>query len=186
MPWVVGDNRGYRGPASCKGTLSGHTGKGWLESLRGNLLFKAGPGKMPRVGALGDALHKTLALDRLKGQLTGTMSAHEAATIIPVEYLLLHADFEEAYIDVPTLILNTPGAKTEWKGTLSVPELILDMDIKVSLLGELDMALGLMPVLGRAASNMTKLYVRLEGPISNPKTTKTLAFSLFRNGIYQV
>jgi hypothetical protein len=178
LPWFGNDNHGYRGPASCKGKLAGHSGSGWLESLRGNLLLKAGPGKMPRVGALGNALHSTLALDRLKGQLKGTMSAREAATVIPVEFLLIEANFEGDMIDAPTLTLNTPGARTDWAGTLTLPELILAMDVKVSLLGELDAALGLMPVLGRAASNMSKVYLRIEGPLSNPTTTKTLHNSL--------
>ena len=72
------------------------------------------------------------------------------------------------------MTLNTPGINTDWKGHLLLPDETLRMDVEISLLGSLDAALGLVPVLGTTASKMSKIYLKLDGPLDDLKVEKTL------------
>jgi hypothetical protein len=171
---LLGDDSPYSGRASSKGSLQGLIGSDFLEHLRGTISIKAGPGKLPRASTLGGALHDAMAFARLKGLLTGSMGEFNRADLVPYDHFYIQGQFNENRVDIPAMALNTPGINTDWKGHLLLPDEILRMDVEVSLLGGLDAALGLVPVLGTTASKMSKIYLKLDGPLDDPRVEKTM------------
>ena len=178
LPLIYDDPSPYSGQASSKGSLHGVIDSDFVENLRGTITIKAGPGKLPKSSALGGALHSAMAFARLKGLLTGSMREFNQARLVPFDHFFIQGQFNEKRIDIPVMALNTPGVKTDWKGHLLLPDQTLRMDVEVSLLGGLDTALGLMPVLGATANKMSKIYLKLDGPLDDPSVEKTLWNSL--------
>ena len=174
LPLFDDDPDLYSGRASSKGNLHGVIDGDFLENLRGTISINAGPGKLPRDSSLGGALHDAMAFARLKGLLTGSMREFNRTELVPYDHFTIQGNFNEKGVDIPAMTLNTPGINTDWKGHLLLPDETLRMDVEISLLGSLDAALGLVPVLGTTASKMSKIYLKLDGPLDDLKVEKTL------------
>lgn len=168
----------YSGQASSRGNLQGFLGSRFLEQARGSIIVKAGPGNLPRASALGEALHDAMAFARLKGLLSGSMRQFNQRKRVPFDKFYLQGQFVEHRFDILSMKLNTPGVKTEWKGFLHLPDNSVEIDVEVSLLGGLDTALELVPVVGSTANKMSRIYLHLDGPLDDPKVEKTLWNSL--------
>lgn len=168
----------YRGQASSRGNLQGVLGKRFMDQPRGSIIVKAGPGHLPRASALGEALYDAMAFARLKGLLTGSMRQFSERKRVPFDHFYLQGQFAEQRFDIASMVLNTPGVKTDWKGVVNLPDNSVEIDVEVSLLGGLDTALELVPMVGSTANKMSRIYLHLSGPLHNLKVEKTLWNSL--------
>ena len=65
--------------------------------------------------------------------------------------------------------MDTPATSAVGKGTLNFETETVDAAVAVTVLGTLDKALGLVPLVGTAAANATKAYLEIKGPMAEPK-----------------
>jgi uncharacterized protein involved in outer membrane biogenesis len=158
-------------PLTMTGRVQGRTGskKDLLASLRGNLEAEAGPGRIPDIGPVGNTLFKILAFVNLQQMFSGKKLDDLANEGIPFDSLTYQATFQDGTMGVNKLRLLSPALHLDADGTIYLVKERLDMKAHIELLGTLDKVLGLVPVLGKAAGQLTNVYLKLKGPWENPK-----------------
>ena len=67
------------------------------------------------------------------------------------------------------LSLLSPALNMGADGNVFLVQEQLDMNAQMELLGTVDTVLDLVPVLGKAAGQLTNVYLKLKGPLANPK-----------------
>lgn len=159
------------GPLSSSGHISGRSGsKGELaRSLRGDLSVTAGPGKIPKVGYFGKAVFNVLSVINVEGLLKGKLEPGLAIQGVPYNNLGLQATFVEEGMRLDQIGMDTPATSAQGKGILDFGAETVDLAVAITVLGTLDKALGLVPLVGTAAANATKAYLEIKGPMAGPK-----------------
>ena len=159
------------GPLSSSGHISGHSGgDGELaRSLRGDLSITAGPGKIPKVGNFGKAVFNVLSVINVEGLLKGKIEPGLAVKGVPYNSFGVKATFVEQGMRLDQFGMDTPATSAVGKGMLNFDTETVDASVAVTVLGTLDKALGLVPLVGSAAANATKAYLEIKGPMADPK-----------------
>jgi uncharacterized protein YhdP len=158
-------------PLTMTGRLQGMAGstKDLLASLRGNLEAEAGPGRIPDIGPVGNALFKILTFINIQQMLSGKKLDDMAKEGIPFDSLTYRATFQDGTMGVNKLRLLSPALHMDADGTIYLVQQELDMKANIELLGTVDALLDLVPVLGKAAGQLTNVYLNIKGPLANPK-----------------
>jgi uncharacterized protein YhdP len=153
------------------GQLQGRTGskKDLLASLSGNLEAEAGPGRIPDIGPVGNTLFKILSFVNVQQMFSGKKLDDMANEDIPFDSLTYRATFEDGTMGVNKLRLLSPALHMDADGDIYLVKERLNMNAHLELMGTLDKVLGLVPVLGKAAGQLTNVYLKLKGPLENPK-----------------
>lgn len=169
LPAIVGHATNARGPFSNDGHIRGTTGSGLLESLRGDMVVSAGPGRIASVGPLTKALFHVLEVINLEEIIKGSMADGLAQKGISFESLALVVKLDPQGAHITNSSLLTPAFNTQGTGLVSIVEQSLDMELELAVLGTLDKVVGLVPLVGSAASNITKVFLVVEGPLEKPR-----------------
>jgi len=164
------DNVSSRAPLTMTGRLQGRTGStpDLLGSLRGRLEAELGKGRIYKVGPAGGALFKILKFINLKGILSGNMASDLVKKGIPFDSIKCRASFNDGIMGVNELSLTSPGLNMDAQGTVDLVNQHLSMKADLQMLGTVDKVLGLVPVVGKAAKKMTKVYLDIKGPLDDP------------------
>jgi uncharacterized protein involved in outer membrane biogenesis len=165
------DKISVQAPLTLTGQLQGRTGstKDLLNSLRGNLEAEAGPGRIPEIGPVGNTLFKILAFVNIQKMFSGKKLDDINKKGIPFDSLTYRATFQEGTMGVNKLRLSSPALNLDAEGNVFLVQEQLDMKAQIELLGTVDTVLDLVPVLGKAAGQLTNVYLHLKGPLANPK-----------------
>jgi len=165
------DKMSVQAPLTMTGQLQGRTGstKDLLASLRGNLEAEAGPGRIPDIGPLGNTLFKILTVVNIQKMFSGKKLEDMNKKGIPFDALTCRATFQHGTMDVNKLRLLSPALNMDADGNVFLVQEQLDMNAQMELLGTVDTVLDLVPVLGKAAGQLTNVYLKLKGPLANPK-----------------
>jgi hypothetical protein len=165
------DKISVQAPLTMTGRLQARTGskKDLLASLRGNLEAEAGPGRIPDIGPVGNTLFKILAFVNLQQMFSGKKLDDMAEKGIPFDSLTYQATFQDGTMDVNKLRLLSPALHLDADGNIYLVKQRLDMKAHIELLGTVDKVLDLVPILGKAAGQLTNVYLKLKGPWENPK-----------------
>jgi uncharacterized protein involved in outer membrane biogenesis len=165
------DKISVHAPLTMTGRLRGRTGstKDLLGSLRGNLEAEAGPGRILDIGSAGNTLFKILSFVNVQQIFSGKKLDDMANEGIPFDSLTYRATFQDGTMGVNKLRLLSPALHMDADGNIYLVKQRLDMKAHIELLGTLDKVLGLVPVLGKAAGQLTNVYLKLKGPLENPK-----------------
>jgi hypothetical protein len=165
------DKMSVQGPLSMTGRLQGSTGstKDLLASLRGNLEAEAGPGRIPDIGPVGNTLFKILTVVNIQKMFSGKKLDDINKKGIPFDSLTYRATFQNGTMSVNNLRLLSPALNMDADGNVFLVQERLDMKAHLELLGTVDKVLDLVPVLGKAAGQLTNVYLDLKGPWANPK-----------------
>jgi uncharacterized protein YhdP len=164
------DKISVQAPLTMTGRLQGRTGstKDLLASLRGNLEAEAGPGRIPEIGPFGDTLFKILTVVNIQRMFSGKKLDDMNKKGLPFDSLTYQATFQDGTMDVNKLRLLSPALNMDGDGTIFLVQEQLDMKAHLELLGTVDTVLDLVPVLGKAAGQLTNVYLDLKGPLANP------------------
>jgi uncharacterized protein involved in outer membrane biogenesis len=165
------DKMSVQAPLTMTGRLQGRTGstKDLLASLRGNLEAEAGPGRIPDIGPIGNTLFKILAVVNIQKLFSGKKLDDMNKKGIQFDSLTCRAAFQDGTMDVNKLRLLSPALNLDADGNVFLVQEQLDMKAQIELLGTVDTVLDLVPVLGKAAGQLTNVYLDLKGPLANPK-----------------
>ena len=159
------------GPLTLSGKIRGHTGstEEVMTSLSGTLAAEIGPGQILSKTTLGDTLFNLLSFIHIKGILSGQKRESFAAGGIPYKSLDLKAAFGKGKMDIQNVALVTAALNVDSTGTADLVNQRLKVRAEVTVLKNADMVLGFVPLLGDAASEMTKVHLEIEGPVEKPK-----------------
>lgn len=165
------DKISIRAPLTLTGRLQGRTGstKDMLASLRGNLQAEAGPGRIPEIGPIGNTLFKILTVVNIQELFSGKKLDDINKKGIPFDSLTYQAAFQSGTMSVNRLRLLSPALNMDADGNVYLVKEQLDMKAQLELLGTVDTVLDLVPVLGKAAGQLTNVYLDLKGPWEDPK-----------------
>jgi uncharacterized protein involved in outer membrane biogenesis len=165
------DKISVQAPLTMTGRLQGRTGstKDLLASLRGNLEAEAGPGRIPDIGPVGNTLFKILAFVNIQKMFSGKKLDDMNKKGIPFDSLTYRATFQDGTMGVNKLRLLSPALNLDADGNVFLVQEQLDMKAHIELFGTVDTVLDLVPVLGKAAGQLTNVYLDLKGPLANPK-----------------
>jgi uncharacterized protein YhdP len=165
------DKMSVQAPLTMTGRLQGKTGstKDLLASLRGNLEAEAGPGRIPDVGPVGNTLFKILTVVNIQKMFSGKKLNDINKKGIPFDSLTYQATFQDGTMSTNKLRLLSPALNLDADGAIYLVKESLDMKAQIELFGTVDTLLDLVPVLGKAAGQLTNVYLDLKGPWENPK-----------------
>ncbi len=169
LPVIVGHATSTSGPFSSSGNVRGTTGKELLASLRGDVTVSAGPGHISSIGPLSKAMFTILEIVNIEGIIKGSMGKNLAQKGIPFDSLALAIKLEPKGARISSSKLVTPAFNNAGHGLVNLTDKTMDMEIELAVLGTIDKVLGFVPLVGSAASNITKVFLVVEGPMDKPR-----------------
>ncbi len=158
------------GPLSLKGQLKGHTGnaKELLGSLDGHLNMKMGPGHLKEVGKLGGLFSKIFSMASLQSIFSGRML--EDLSGDGIRYNIINADTTITKGSLVNKIhLGSDAMNVDSEGTIDLVNETIKTKALLEPLATVNKALDFVPILGKAAGDLIKVRIDIEGPLENPK-----------------
>ena len=184
VPLLGIDKLPVDGPLSLTGRLKGHTGssKDLLSSLDGSLNVEVGPGRWMIIGRVGNLFASILALISIKGILSGRMVDNLEKEGITFEHIKSETNFEGGNMNINSFFFKSDTLDMNAQGTVGLLDEQLNIKAELVPLGTLDKAVGFVPVVGKAAAAITKIYLNIEGPLENPKINTKIAKGVATGG----
>jgi uncharacterized protein YhdP len=158
------------GPLSLKGQLKGRTGstKELLGSLDGHLNMNIGPGHLKEKGKLGGIFGKVFSMASLQSIFSGRMLQDLSGD--GIRYNIINAD---TTITKGTLVnkihLGSDAMNVDSEGTIDLVNETIKTKAILEPLATVNKALDFVPILGKAAGDLIKIRIDIEGPLENPK-----------------
>jgi hypothetical protein len=158
------------GPISLKGQLKGHTGsiKELLGSLDGQLNMKMGPGHLKEVGKLGHVFGKVFSMASLQSIFSGRMLQDLSGD--GIRYNILNADTTITKGKLNNKIhLGSDAMNVDSEGTIDLVNETIKTKALLEPLATVNKALDFVPILGKAAGDLIKIRIDIDGPLEDPK-----------------
>jgi type II secretion system protein N len=169
-----------QGPLTMAGRLTGKTGntRDLLSSLRGNLDWQVGQGRLTNLGPAGDLLVKILSYKSVENILMGGLTESLSNKGMPFDSMKGVVSLEGGDVTVDKFHLRSDTLKMDARGTVDLVREQLNMEVDVEALGTVDRVLDAFGVLGKTARRPAKIRLKLRGSLADPKirvsSTKTL------------
>ena len=159
------------GPMSLKGQLQGHTGssKELLSSLDGQLNTDMGPGHLKEVGKLGALFGKIFSVASLQSIFSGRMLKDLSGDGIRYNIINVQTSFSKGVLNLDKLHLGSDAMTVDSDGTIDLVNEKIKTKAILEPLATVNKALDFVPILGKAASDLIKIRIDIDGPIENPK-----------------
>lgn len=160
------------GPLTLAGHLRGRAGgtkEELLTSLSGNLEANVGPGRIQSETSVGDALFNLLSFIHADGILSGKARDGFAQGGIPYDNLNVKAEFQDGRLKVDRLKVVTPALNVDGTGDVDLVHQRLKMKVDLAVLETVDEVLGFVPLVGKAARDMTEVHLDVEGSVEKPQ-----------------
>ena len=78
-------------------------------------------------------------------------------------------NFKGGNMNINNLFFKSDALNMHAQGTVGLLDEQLNMKAELVPLGTFDKILGFVPIVGKGAADLTKIYLDLEGPLENPK-----------------
>ena len=158
------------GPASVAGRTSWRSGtkREVFNSLTGNLTAEMGEGHLKSVGPMGKSVVKMLTFFSLSNLLKGNLTNKMEGDGVAFDSIIVEAQFEGGkerikYYDFKSDAFNLSG-----QGTVSIADNWIDLESRMEVFNTVGKAISVVPVLGKAAKNISSLYFIIDGSLDNP------------------
>jgi hypothetical protein len=158
------------GPMSLSGQLSGRTGnkKELLGSLNGQLNTLIGPGRIKNVGKVGTLFAKIFSMASLQSIFSGRMLEDLSGEGISFNSITAQTSFEKGVLNLNSLFKsNVMNINTQ--GTIDLVTERINTTSLLEPLATVNKALEFVPILGKAAGDLIKIRIDVQGPLDNPK-----------------
>ena len=91
----------------------------------------------------------------------------------PFKLIHAKASFERGQMTLSDSRIESNAFNGRARGTVDLVNQTLDVKAEIQTLATLDKALDLIPLVGRASSALTNIYVDVKGPLQSPRITPT-------------
>jgi uncharacterized protein YhdP len=158
------------GPMSLKGQLQGHTGstKELLGSLEGPLNVDIGPGRLKNVGKLGSLFGKIFSMASLQNIFSGRMLQDLSGDGIRFNIINAETTFSKGTL-INKLHLGSDAMNVDSQGTVDLVNESIKTTAHLEPLQTVGKALNFIPIVGKAAGDLIKIRIDIDGPLENPK-----------------
>jgi uncharacterized protein involved in outer membrane biogenesis len=158
------------GPLTLTGQLAGRTGSTpyLLSSLRGNLNLVAGPGRMYKLGNAGNALFKVLTVLNVESIFSGKTSNDLATEGVPYKSIRAKTSFQAGNMNISQLLLDSPALGMTAIGDVNLVKQRLNIEADMEIVGTVSKLFGMLPIVGKAGVNLTKVHATVDGNLKNP------------------
>jgi uncharacterized protein involved in outer membrane biogenesis len=172
MAPLLGINQpSVNGPLNLRGQLQGTAGstQHLLQSLRGNVEAELGPGQIYKLGQAGHVFFELLDFLSLSDILSGKTLKGLATEGVPYKSIKAKTLFQGGKMSFSQLNLESPALRLDAKGDIDLVKKRLAMKADINIFATLDKILGLVPIVGQAGTELTRVYITLEGDLANPE-----------------
>ena len=158
------------GPVSVAGRIRWRSGtkREVFNSLTGNLTAELGEGHLKSVGPMGNSVVKMLTFFSLSNLLKGNLIKKMEGDGVAFDSIIVESHFEGGkerikYYDFKSDAFNLSG-----QGTVSIADNWIDLESRMEVFNTVGKAISVVPVLGKAAKDLTSLYFIIDGSLDNP------------------
>lgn len=161
----------FTGPLSLTGRLQGRTGsrQELLTSLFGNMKIEMGPGRVTDAGLTGDLILKIFSMTSIRGLLSGSIVDDLRDQGISFRTIKTQNTIKNGILAVNGFEFISDDMMMNAHGNNNLIDEDLDLVIKLEPLRSVGKAIGRIPLLGKAAEDLTEIYLKIKGPYENPE-----------------
>jgi uncharacterized protein YhdP len=172
MAPLLGINQpSVNGPVNLRGQLQGTTGSTLhlMQSLRGNVEAELGPGVIYKLGRSGNVLFKLLNFLSLSNLLSGKTLKDLATQGVEYKSIKAKTLLQGGKLSFSQLALESAALGLDAKGDIDLVKKRLDMNADINIFAVLNKILDLVPIVGQASAELTRVYVSLKGDVEDPE-----------------
>jgi uncharacterized protein YhdP len=158
------------GPSSVAGRISWRSGtkREVFNSLTGNLTAELGEGYFKSVGPFGKSVVKMLTFFSLSSLLKGNLINKMEGDGIAFDSIKAESRFEGGKAQIKYYDFKSEAFNLSGQGALSIADNWIDLESKMEVFNTVGKAISVVPVLGKAAKDLTSLYFIIDGSLDNP------------------
>jgi uncharacterized protein YhdP len=161
----------YTGTMSLTGRLQGRTGsmQELLTSLSGKLETEMGPGSLTKVGRTGDLMLKILSMTSVRGIFSGSLVDDLTGKGLFFRKIKAQTTFEKGIMTLKGFQFVSDVMMMNSQGNINLIDEQLDLDVVLEPLRDVGKAIGSIPLIGKAAEDLTELQLEIKGPLEKPE-----------------
>jgi len=158
------------GTITVSGSLGGAIGNRdqLISSLNGRLSAELTRGRVFDVGLMGSIIVKVLSLTNLRGILSGDVVRDMSGEGVAFKRATLDADMRDGVLHAEPLVVEGNALGAASIGDVDFVQGNLTLKVEVEPLGTVDAVLERVPILGRVGQKLTRIYLDVEGPFTDP------------------
>jgi uncharacterized protein involved in outer membrane biogenesis len=159
------------GPLALNGRIRGRTGstKTLLKSLAGKLNAAMGPGELNEIGPIGEMFAKLFSLAKVQNLLFGRLGNDLKTEGVPYHMLTARTSFGKGVMHLKQAKLQSDAITATSRGSIDLVNQKLDINAHLKPLATVDKALDFIPLIGKAAQNITEIRIDIKGSLADPK-----------------
>ena len=158
------------GPLTLTGQLSGRMGSSQeiLGSLNGDLAASLGPGNVNKVGKVGDLFVKLSSMAHISSLFSGRLLKDLSDRGMPFEVISAQNSFDKGTLDITRLHFASDAMTVDGHATIDLANQKINMDALLVPLATVDEGLNLVPLVGKALQDVTRIRIDITGPLNDP------------------
>jgi hypothetical protein len=165
------------GPISVTGRLTGDSmnPEVLLPGLSGTINLEVGSGRLPKINHTSQFFASILSILNITGIFSGALSDTMREQGIPFKAIHSALSVDMGKLTVDHFLFLSNALNVSSQGTIDLLSDEVNMQAALAPLRTVDKVIGIVPILGREAQKLTKIYLSIDGSLSDPKVKKTLA-----------
>jgi uncharacterized protein YhdP len=165
------DEASLSGPLTLKTHLEGLVGahRETLPGLKGKLAWECGPGRIVQKGPIGRVLFDVLSQAALSSARFKKPTDDLVDDGIAYQSLKGLVSLDKGTVTLDAGRFESTAINIDAMGVLSILDMEMDLQVALGLLGTLDKMINWVPLAGKIADRLTKVYVGISGPAEDPK-----------------
>jgi uncharacterized protein YhdP len=161
----------FTGPLSLTGQLQGRTGsrQELLTSLFGNLEIGMGPGRVTDAGRTGDLIFKIFSMTSMRGLFSGSIVDDLSGQGLSFDQIKGQNAFNKGIMALKGYHLRSDAMMMDAQGDINLIDEELDLVIVWEPFRCVGTAMGSLPLVGKAAEDLAKIYRVIKGLFEEPE-----------------
>jgi len=159
-----------QGPVTAKGLVQGRTGSNinLLSGLSGSLEAEITQGRINQLGTAGSIIGKAFSFLSPRSLLFFKLKEDLGGEGVPFRKLKSKVSFESGQLTIHESMLESSALNGVAEGAIDLVDGKLDIDMGFQPLVTLDKALGLVPLVGKRAADLTMISLDVTGSLKDP------------------
>jgi uncharacterized protein YhdP len=123
---------------------------------------------MYKLGNAGNALFKVLTVLNVESIFSGMTSNDLATEGVPYKSIRAKTSFQAGNMNISQLLLDSPALGMTAIGDVNLVKQRLNIEADMEIVGTVSKLFGMLPIVGKAGVNLTKVHATVDGNLKNP------------------